>query len=467
MKKSVKILILCGSVLAALILAAVIVWLVKPVKVSMYGESKIVRLSDATETLKQMYATSKKSTFDVLEEGKSVMQISISTALHPNFDDKLVEDINDDNIIDYYKNLLAEKEVYTWELNKSLKNLRTNLRPINDKRIPSTSAAIVLGKDGFSIQKEVYGNKIRGPILADLMKDSVSKGVLFADIADKEVRKKFNVYPMPRIVADDLEKPLTKANNVYNCDIEYTNGMKFDWKTLKDHLLVKRKTVVFDDSVIDEFVNKLNVKYTSIGSTRSLKIHTGETIEITGGTYGNVMDSGKEKAYLKAAVRKGKTKTERIPECSEKSVYGDGVNDLGDTYIEVNIAEQHLWYYKKGKLLMETDVVTGTRGSHDTPTGVYFMSEKVPGEYLIGDDYKTWVDRWMRLTNSGIGLHDATWRSRFGGTIYTYSGSHGCINLPASFAKALYDEVPICVPVMVYYHPISSTAPKSGTKVEE
>ncbi len=238
MKKSVKILILCGSVLAALILAEVIVWLVKPVKVSMYGESKIVRLSDATETLKQMYATSKKSTFDVLEEGKSVMQISISTALHPNFDDKLVEDINDDNIIDYYKNLLAEKEVYTWELNKSLKNLRTNLRPINDKRIPSTSAAIVLGKDGFSIQKEVYGNKIRGPILADLMKDSVSKGVLFADIADKEVRKKFNVYPMPRIVADDLEKPLTKANNVYNCDIEYTNGMKFDWKTLKDHLLV-------------------------------------------------------------------------------------------------------------------------------------------------------------------------------------------------------------------------------------
>ena len=43
--------------------------------------------------------------------------------------------------------------------------------------------------------------------------------------------------------------------------------------------------------------------------------------------------------------------------------------------------------------------------------------------------------------NGGIGFHDASWRSKFSGTIYQYSGSHGCINLPVDKAKLLYEKV--------------------------
>ena len=90
---------------------------------------------------------------------------------------------------------------------------------------------------------------------------------------------------------------------------------------------------------------------------------------------------------------------------------------------------------------MESPIVTGLKGKMDTPKGVYFISEMQTGRYLRGADYVTWVNKWMRITNRGHGLHDATWRSKkeFGGKTYTYNGSHGCINLPKQFAYDIYD----------------------------
>ena len=47
---------------------------------------------------------------------------------------------------------------------------------------------------------------------------------------------------------------------------------------------------------------------------------------------------------------------------------------------------------------------------------------------------------WMPF-NGGIGLHDASWRSKFGGEIYKNSGSHGCVNLPRSVAETIYNNI--------------------------
>ena len=52
--------------------------------------------------------------------------------------------------------------------------------------------------------------------------------------------------------------------------------------------------------------------------------------------------------------------------------------------------------------------------------------------------------------NRGIGFHDATWRSRFGGEIYLTAGSHGCVNLPFAAAKELYENVYSGLPVVVF-----------------
>lgn len=109
-------------------------------------------------------------------------------------------------------------------------------------------------------------------------------------------------------------------------------------------------------------------------------------------------------------------------------------------HVEISISDQKLWYYKNGKLFLSSNIVSGQRYKHPTPKGTYRIQWKATDTYLIGDDYKTHVNYWMPF-NGGIGLHDATWRGAFGGDIYTYNGSHGCVNLPYSVAQSIFYNI--------------------------
>ena len=119
-------------------------------------------------------------------------------------------------------------------------------------------------------------------------------------------------------------------------------------------------------------------------------------------------------------------------------------------YIVVSIAKQKLWFYEGGKLKYTTKVVTGDSKHHNTPKGTYYIKKKRRNLYLIGPDYRSWVNYWMPLyPNNHIGLHDATWRTSFGGTIYKRNGSHGCINLPYNAAKKIYAYTPLNTKVII------------------
>ena len=52
--------------------------------------------------------------------------------------------------------------------------------------------------------------------------------------------------------------------------------------------------------------------------------------------------------------------------------------------------------------------------------------------------------------NGGIGLHDATWRSQFGGNIYVSNGSHGCVNLPYKVAEIIFNNIDGNMPIVCY-----------------
>lgn len=110
-------------------------------------------------------------------------------------------------------------------------------------------------------------------------------------------------------------------------------------------------------------------------------------------------------------------------------------------HILISISEQKLWFYQDGVLQLTSNVVTGTKGEHDTPRGSFRIQYKARSVYLRGPDYKTFVNYWMPIYGD-IGLHDATWRSSFGGYIYQTSGSHGCINLPYYVAENIYYNAP-------------------------
>lgn len=167
------------------------------------------------------------------------------------------------------------------------------------------------------------------------------------------------------------------------------------------------------------------------------------------------LDQDAERNYLTSLIKSGAMEASHKP--AMNSVVGDTVIDVtaaaqfeGQTYVDVNISQQKLIYFVNGVPVLVSDLVTGNSSRHhDTPRGIFQIYNKQRGRTLKGDGYSAYVNYWMPFTGN-YGLHDATWRSSFGGEIYKTNGSHGCVNMPKSMAESLYNMV--SVGTVVYVH---------------
>ena len=219
-------------------------------------------------------------------------------------------------------------------------------------------------------------------------------------------------------------------------------------------MLDEKGSFVLDKEVVAAYVEQLAQEYDGYGRTRQFHSTRGDVITIEGGTYGSKLDQKKEVEYLMehlpdAGVHTG-TPQSHIPSY-EREAFCYGKDDIGDTYIEVDMTQQKMYYYEKGELRLETDVVTGNmRRRMGTPEGVNFVYNKQKDRVLRGPGYASPVKFWVPVKGS-IGIHDASWRKEFGGDIYQTSGSHGCINTPKDKMEELYDMVQIGTPVVMFY----------------
>lgn len=206
--------------------------------------------------------------------------------------------------------------------------------------------------------------------------------------------------------------------------------------------------VSLNEDEVANYVGELSTKYNTVGAERLFKTSSGDEITVSGGDYGWKLDILEETQVLCDIIREGQD-IERIPEFSNKSK-AMGVSDIGNTYAEISIAKQHIWFIKDGETIISSDVVTGNPNvGNATKTGVYSLKYKERNATLVGDNYRTPVKYWMPF-NGGQGLHDANWRGSFGGSIYKGNGSHGCVNLPVSVAEQLFANINVGDPVIVY-----------------
>lgn len=135
----------------------------------------------------------------------------------------------------------------------------------------------------------------------------------------------------------------------------------------------------------------------------------------------------------------------------DRTVYVGTTEQISaNTYVAVSIDEQYVWFYKNGVVLVSSPIVTGTKGVNETPRGNFQILSKSRNIYLTGPGYRSFVNFWMKITPNQIGLHDAGWRSSFGGSIYLSNGSHGCINMPYYVAQTIYENASIGTKVKVY-----------------
>ena len=191
-----------------------------------------------------------------------------------------------------------------------------------------------------------------------------------------------------------------------------------------------------------------------IHTSRTFYATSGRTVDIASGTFGRQIDQAAEVEQLAANLMNFES-TEREPSYL-MNTYPESLN--GGDYIEVDLSNQMVYLYKDGGLFYDTPCVSGLADDPERVTikGLFKIQEKDRDRTLKGKPdengvptYESFVSYWMGFSGA-YGLHDATWRDEFGGDIYEYAGSHGCVNLPYSAAETIYNYVEEGTRVIVF-----------------
>ena len=324
-----------------------------------------------------------------------------------------------------------------------------SLECFKDENVVQPTDAHLEVQDGqYVIVEETQGNALDKDKVTEAVKKAIDGGETLLDLDQA------GCYIEPSVLSTDenLAKQRDEGNKLLTVTVtidfsdrqEVINGdvMK-DWLTTDEE-----GNVDLDQAKVREYVQQLQYKYDTFGSSREFKTSSGQTITVSGGDYGWLIAPNDTTAKIIEAIKSGQSQTIE-PEYTYTGYCRD-TNDIGNTYVEISLDQQHMWFYKDGQLIVSTDVVTGCHNKGwDTHTGVYAIMYKERDATLVGEGYNSAVSYWMPFY-ANVGINDASWRSSFGGSIYINNGSHGCVNTPTDNAAAIYNNIEKGVPVVVY-----------------
>ena len=395
---------------------------------------------------------------------------------------------------DEFKKCFKQQQPYLWFLNmfnhydfeigadaawdeKQLEDKYASLDILNKDNMVKPKDAYVGVKEGeFVIVEEVLGTTLDVDKFKEEVQDSLSKVMSALDLKEK------GCYELPTLYAEDeeliseLEQKQEFAKNKIKLkldDLILEPGAKLYKAVLTkngDKIEISRKKV-------EKYVKALATQYDTMGTEREFKTSWEDNvISVSGVAFGYIMNQSETTdALYNALAAKKSTTVEAVFDSKGFTLKGD--NDIGDTYIEVNLSEQRVIAYVDGEEIVSGDCVSGKEAAGmGTTTGLFVIQGKQSPSILRGEkkpvtktvtkkvngkkvsveettyeyEYETPVSFWMPF-NGGIGLHDATWRSSFGGSIYYNEGSHGCVNLPYDIAETIYNNFDIGTPVIVYF----------------
>lgn len=366
----------------------------------------------------------------------------------------------------YLQGIVSSQNIFTWGFQSFLeKTYSLDMEYNEEKLLSAVNALSCMDKKNWTSPKDAYITYEKGAgysivpeaagteLIADNFLEAVAAAI---DHLDSTLSlRDADVYRHPDISSDDavLAERFAKLEPYSDMTVTYQFGSRteiLDSETLSEWVsLDKNGKLLIDEEAAAEFVKELSKKYNTAYSSKTLETSYGETVTIKGGFYGWQIDRAAETEDLLQIIRDGKSVT-REPDYLLRAASHDGA-DYGDTYVEINLTAQHLFYYKDGELLLESDFVSGnpSRGNA-TPAGAYAITYTERNATLKGQNYRTPVSYWMPF-NGNIGMHDSSWRSSFGGVIYQTNGSHGCINLPPAVAKEIFENIEKGIPVLCYH----------------
>ncbi len=230
---------------------------------------------------------------------------------------------------------------------------------------------------------------------------------------------------------DNIKKPITAHDIAYFTDFN---------------------TGAIDYNKVWAYCARIMETYNTAPYSRNFKTHDGVIVKVPVGDYGwNVDMTGLTATVYNSLINfKDVTlsyKSSKKAFAGSQTIHG---NDIGGTYIEIDLSNQTVHWFKDGKCVLSDYCVTGKK-STPTPAGVWSLKCNTGRTRLKGPTWDVWVNYWAHFSQ-GCGLHDASWQPSFGLARWKAGyGSHGCVNLPSGTAKKAREIMQIGEPVVVYY----------------
>ncbi len=340
---------------------------------------------------------------------------------------------------------------------KALAEVTANLACMKPENQTASVDAYPEFKEGqFAIVPEVVGTQIDAELFNAKVAEAINGFQPSLNLSET------GCYIKPRFLSDSPEVVAARdaMNNYLGANITYDFN---PYTEVVDASVISQwihadaeMNVTFDEGAVRAYVQSLADKYDTKGKTRDFTTATGNAVTIEGGSYGWRIDQEAEYNALIANIQNGETVTREVNYLSRGASH-EG-KDVGSTYAEVDLTTQQMYFIQNGQIVLQSGVVTGNPNKgNGTPQGVYSLAWKATDQVLRGTkqpdgsyEYETPVKYWMPF-NGGIGFHDATWQSSFGGDRYQTYGSHGCVNLPYDIAGQLYDLISSGTPVVCHY----------------
>ena len=344
---------------------------------------------------------------------------------------------------------------------ESLNQRISQLSCLQTEQTPAENAKPEFDGNQYVIKPEVYGNAVDKERLTEQVKVHITEFQPQLDMVETKC------YAKPKYVEDskEVQEACDAMNKYVNASITYpmNEPVVVDKALISQWLQVDGEMKVsLNTEAMKQWFTAFGDKYDTQGTTRTFTTPAGKSATVTGGTYGWSIDEDTELVNLQNSILNGEVVTREPAYYAGGTAAAHSGQDWGNTYAEVDMSAQHMWYVQNGQVVLETDVVTGEPiPSKITPEGVYSLMWKQPNSVLVGDinpdtgepAYRTKVKYWMQVTSSGVGFHDAIWQTAFGGKLYQIpgTGSHGCINMPLDQAGALFNMIEPGTPVIFHW----------------
>lgn len=344
---------------------------------------------------------------------------------------------------------------------ESLNQRISQLSCLQTEQTPAENAKPEFDGNQYVIKPEVYGNAVDKERLTEQVKVHITEFQPQLDMVETKC------YAKPKYVEDskEVQEACDAMNKYVNASITYpmNEPVVVDKALISQWLQVDGEMKVsLNTEAMKQWFTAFGDKYDTQGTTRTFTTPAGKSATVTGGTYGWSIDEDTELVNLQNSILNGEVVTREPAYYAGGTAAAHSGQDWGNTYAEVDMSAQHMWYVQNGQVVLETDVVTGEPiPSRITPEGVYSLMWKQRDATLVGDikpetgkpEYETDVAYWMQVTSSGVGFHDAIWQTAFGGTLYQIpgTGSHGCINMPLDQVGALFNMIEPGTPVIFHW----------------